>query len=67
MSKDHASGVWFCVDCQYGSANKGVMRNHIEAKHVDSTTSCDLCGVVTKTRKALKMHKYRQHKNILSK
>jgi len=64
MSKDTHSSKWYCVECQYESNNKGDMRNHIEAKHVDSTISCDLCGVVTKTRKALKMHKYRQHRNM---
>jgi len=62
MSKDN--NVWYCVDCQYESPYKCDMKNHIEAKHIDSTISCDICGVVTKTRKALKMHKYRQHKNM---
>jgi hypothetical protein len=65
MGRDHPRGSWRCVDCQYESPNKGDVRNHIEAKHVDTFgTSCDLCGVVTKTRKAMKMHKIRQHKFI---
>ena len=36
-----------------------------EAKHVNSQVSCDICGHLTKTRKALKMHKYRQHKELV--
>ena len=37
----------------------------LEAKHVNSQVSCDICGHLTKTRKALKMHKYRQHKELV--
>ena len=63
MGRDPATGSWYCVDCHYESANKGDVRNHIEAKHIDTVgTSCDICGIVTKTRKAMKMHKMRQHK-----
>ena len=53
MGRDPTTGSWYCVDCHYESANKGDVRNHIEAKHVDTVgTSCDICGIVTKTRKA---------------
>ena len=63
MGRDPATGSWYCVDCHYESANKGDVRNHIEAKHIDTVgTACDICGIVTKTRKAMKMHKMRQHK-----
>ena len=58
-------GSWFCLECHYESSIKGDVKNHIEAKHIEAAaTSCDLCGVVTKTRKAMKMHKHRQHKPL---
>ena len=65
MGRDPSTGAWYCVDCHYESANKGDVGNHIEAKHVETAgTSCDICGIVTKTRKAMKMHKMRQHKPL---
>ena len=65
MGRDPSTGAWYCVDCHYESANKGDVGNHIEAKHVETAgASCDICGIVTKTRKAMKMHKMRQHKPL---
>jgi len=65
MSRDALSNSWACSECDYRSLVRGDMKNHIEAKHVNSTVSCDICGHFTTTRKALKMHKYRQHKDLL--
>jgi len=64
MTRDRfgANNMWFCEDCEYRTDNKQLMRNHIEAKHVLSSSACDICGFVTRTRKALSMHKYRHHK-----
>ena len=64
MGRDE-NGSWFCLECHYESSNKGDVKNHIEAKHIEAiATSCELCGIVTKTRKAMKMHKLRQHKPL---
>jgi hypothetical protein len=56
------SGHWACLSCDYRRPNRGDVANHVEARHVDySAVACNICGFVTKTRKALKMHKFRQH------
>ena len=59
------SGGWCCSQCDYGSGNRGDVANHIEARHVDSSVNCDICGIETKTRKSLKVHKFRHHKAML--
>ena len=65
MSRDVVTNSWACCECDYKSSVRGDMKNHIEAKHiVNACVSCDICGHLTKTRKALKMHKYRQHKEL---
>ena len=56
-------GLWCCSECDYHSRVRGDMVNHVESRHVSSSVSCELCGVVTKTRKALKMHKFRNHRH----
>ena len=55
-------GKWNCTQCGYSSVIKADVINHIEAKHIESSVNCDLCGITTKTRKALKMHKSRHHR-----
>ena len=59
------TGVWSCLTCDYQRNNRGDVANHVEAKHVEfgsfGIVSCDYCGFVTKTRKALKMHVFRMH------
>ena len=60
-----SGGLWSCAECEYTSRVRTDIVNHVESRHVDSSVSCDLCGYVTKTRKALKMHKFRNHKNLI--
>ena len=39
------------------------IRDHIEAHHITGVShTCDICGVVSKTRKSLKVHTIRLHK-----
>ena len=57
-----SEGLWCCSECDYRSRVRGDTVNHVESRHVSSSVSCELCGVVTKTRKALKMHKFRNHR-----
>ena len=43
-------------------AKTGNMPNHIEANHIsDVSYPCDLCGKVSKSRNASRMHKNRDH------
>ena len=63
--KKSDSGGWCCSQCDYGSGNRGDVANHIEARHVDSSVNCDICGIETKTGKSLKVHKCRHHKDML--
>jgi len=59
-----ASGAWSCVDCDYLRMNRGDVANHVESKHIEfAGVACDYCGHYTKTRKALKMHMFRAHKD----
>ena len=63
MRKDSESGVWNCTECDYSTTCKPDMTNHVEARHIDSSVTCTICGIETKTRKSLKMHMFRRHKN----
>ena len=62
VDKD-ASGLWFCLQCNFSSNKKGNVHSHVEAKHVISQgVSCDVCGTICPTRKALSMHNSRKHR-----
>ena len=63
MERSEVGGLWRCRECDYSSGVRTDVARHVEARHVDSTVSCDICGYVTNTRKALKMHKYRNHRD----
>ena len=52
--------VWKCTSCDYSSKYKPSVREHIESKHIESQSyPCNVCGYVCPTRKALKMHIFR--------
>ena len=41
-----------------------LIKDHIEANHIAGISiPCGLCGQVVKTRNALKIHKYKRHRN----
>ena len=62
VDKD-ASGLWFCLQCNFSSNKKGNVQSHVEAKHVITQgVSCDVCGTICPTRKALSMHNFRKHR-----
>ena len=64
MQKD-ASGLWFCLQCDFNSSRRGNVQSHVEAKHVISEgVSCGECGTICPTRKALSMHVYRNHRVV---
>ena len=40
------------------------IKNHIEANHITGISiPCDLCGKASKSRNAVSMHKFRDHRN----
>jgi len=60
------TGSWNCLYCDFTSAHKHHVKNHCEARHVSSGgVSCQYCGMVSPTRKALAMHISRKHRPAL--
>ena len=54
---------WQCSVCEYQSAKKGNMFEHVEAKHIESPGyECSTCGVYCKTYSAFRSHHKRQHR-----
>ena len=54
-------GIWGRV--QFVSLNRSKLRNHIEAKHMQSVGfQCSFCNAVSPTRHAMKMHMLRKHR-----
>ena len=59
MYKDE-NGKWVCNNCSYISYSSTSVREHVESKHIESQNyPCNICGHVCPTRKALKMHIFR--------
>lgn len=56
-------GIYSCKACNRSGPYKKVIEQHIEAKHIQTPGfKCPMCGKISKTRYALSMHLYRQHK-----
>jgi len=59
MYKDD-NGKWVCNNCNYISYSSTSVREHVESKHIESQNyPCNICGHICPTRKALKMHIFR--------
>ena len=51
-----------CLSCPYYSSTKATLRQHIEAKHIDTGGfSCSVCNKICSTRHAFKIHRLRYH------
>ena len=56
-------GIWGCVQCEFSLNRSSKLRNHIEAKHMQSVGfQCSFCNAVSPTRHAMKMHMLRKHR-----
>ena len=45
-------------------ANKGHMKEHIEANHIAGLShSCNICGKVSRSRSGLRLHNRQAHRN----
>ena len=59
MYKDE-NGKWVCNNCNYISYSSTSVREHVESRHIESQNyPCNICGHICPTRKALKMHIFR--------
>lgn len=53
-----------CKECNYNTAWKTILKQHIDAIHRNITYSCDKCSFKTKWKRNLKPHINAIHKNI---
>ena len=56
------TGDWLCLECGLINKIKQRVIQHIESKHLDIGTICEICKKCCSTRNALRVHKYRHHK-----
>jgi len=54
--------LYQCTDCEYLNPVKDVIRNHVESHHINASFFCPICGHKCPTRNALRVHRFRKHK-----
>jgi len=54
-----------CADCGYETPTKQVIENHVE-RHIQQGVPCELCGKISPTRHAWRMHLKRAHRTTPS-
>jgi len=65
MTKDNTTGCWQCLQCSFSSKRCSVVKNHVEAHHIDSSGFvCPDCSTLCPTRNALTMHIGRKHRRL---
>ena len=65
--RNEMSRKYECSLCsKFGHKSRSNVRNHIESIHYPGmyTYSCDACGTVLNTRRALEVHKSAYHKQL---
>ena len=64
LQKVERYSVWACSVCGKRSKQKGNIRQHIEAMHIEGVSlPCDQCGKISKSSTGLRLHK-RNHQQI---
>jgi len=58
------TGDWLCLECGFINKIKQRLVQHIESRHVEVGSVCDICKKCCSTRNALRVHKYRHHRPI---
>ena len=60
------NGVWKCTLCDYSSKIKTHIKEHVEGKQLDDglAYSCKFCPKTAKSRNMLRLHIYRNHKQV---
>jgi hypothetical protein len=56
------TGDWLCLECGFINKIKQRLVQHIESRHVEVGSVCDICQKCCSTRNALRVHKYRHHR-----
>ena len=57
--------MWGCASCDFKTKYDSTLRNHIEAKHLDTGGFvCQYCSATCPNRQALRMHLSRKHRNL---
>jgi len=65
MTRDSLTGDWTCHDCGFGTKLRQRMSQHVESKHIGADSTCEICMKSCPTRNALRVHKFRNHRNEL--
>ena len=63
MTRDGLAGDWTCQDCGFVTKLRQRMSQHVESKHVAADSTCEICYKRCPTRNALRVHKFRNHRN----
>lgn len=63
MNRNDLTGDWICQECGFESKLRQRMSQHIESKHISAESTCDICLKRCPTRNALRVHKFRNHRN----
>ena len=63
MTRDPLTGEWTCQDCGFETKLRQRMSQHVESKHIAADSTCEICMKRCPTRNALRVHKFRNHRN----
>jgi hypothetical protein len=63
MERDGLTGDWTCQECGFETKLRQRMSQHIESKHVEAGSTCEICFKRCPTRNALRVHKFRNHRS----
>ena len=58
------NGDWHCMECGLVNKMRQRIAQHIESKHMEVGSVCDICFKSCATRNALRVHKYRHHRPV---
>lgn len=64
--RDPSSRLFACTQCnRFTHRSRSNVRNHLESKHFPGRYqySCDVCGAVVNTRRALEVHRSAYHRS----
>ena len=61
---DNGLNMWTCTECGHATKDKGDLRKHVEAKHIQNNGfTCIHCGKLYPSKNSLTSHVSRYHRN----